>query len=101
MDEQPSKPLTPLHMPSGSVRALVALTVVGVVLAETMRNREIGLLLTETLLIVMAHYFASRRLINLPPETLKQYCDQAAVLLDGQLHLFDSLEEAKELYEYE
>ena len=35
------------------------------------------------------------------PETLKQYCEQAAVLMDGTLHMFDSLEEAKELYEYE
>lgn len=40
-------------------------------------------------------------MVSHSPETLKQYCDQAAVLLDGQVHLFDSLEEAKVLYEYE
>ncbi|MEO1492421.1 MAG: ABC transporter ATP-binding protein [Pseudomonadota bacterium] len=34
-------------------------------------------------------------------ETLNQYCSQAAVLKDGTLHMFDTLEEAKELYAYE
>jgi len=34
-------------------------------------------------------------------ETLKKYATQAAVLLSGKLHLFDSLEEAKQLYDYE
>lgn len=33
-------------------------------------------------------------------ETLKQYCEQAAVLLDGQVYMFDTLEEAKALYDY-
>ncbi|MFK7945634.1 MAG: ABC transporter ATP-binding protein [Paracoccaceae bacterium] len=40
-------------------------------------------------------------MVSHSPETLKQYCDQAAVLMDGTLHMFDSLEEAKELYDYE
>ena len=40
-------------------------------------------------------------MVSHSPETLKQYCEQAAVLKDGQLHIFDTLEEAKELYEYE
>lgn len=40
-------------------------------------------------------------MVSHSPETLRRYCDQAAVLMDGQLFLFDSLEEAKELYEYE
>ncbi|MBT4568927.1 MAG: ABC transporter, partial [Marinovum sp.] len=34
-------------------------------------------------------------------EMLEQYAKQAAVLLSGNLHLFDSLEEAKQLYDYE
>ncbi|MBY8974771.1 ABC transporter ATP-binding protein [Rhodobacteraceae bacterium NNCM2] len=33
-------------------------------------------------------------------ETLEMYCNSAAVLLDGQLHLFDTLEEARVLYDY-
>jgi len=40
-------------------------------------------------------------MVSHSPETLRQYCDQAAVLLDGRLHMFGSLEEAKALYEYE
>ena len=40
-------------------------------------------------------------MVSHSPETLKQYCDQAAVLWDGQLHHFESLEDAKELYDYE
>ena len=45
--------------------------------------------------------YATLVMVSHSAETLKQYCDQAAVLKDGQLHLFESLEEAKELYEYE
>lgn len=40
-------------------------------------------------------------MVSHSPDTLKRYCEQAAVLKDGQLYQFDSLEEAKELYEYE
>lgn len=40
-------------------------------------------------------------MVSHSPDTLKQYCDQAAVLRDGQLYFFDSLAEARELYEYE
>ena len=40
-------------------------------------------------------------MVSHSPDTLHQYCDQAAVLQDGTLHMFNSLEEAKELYAYE
>jgi hypothetical protein len=50
------------------VRALLALTVVGIVLKQTLAARPIGLLLSEALLIILAHYFASRRLLELPRE---------------------------------
>ena len=40
-------------------------------------------------------------MVSHSPDTLNQYCEQAAVLMDGQLHMFDTREEAKELYEYE
>ena len=33
--------------------------------------------------------------------TLEKFARTAAVLRDGQLHLFDTLEEAKLLYDYE
>lgn len=45
--------------------------------------------------------YATLVMVSHSPETLKQYCDQAAVLKDGQFHLFESLEEAKALYSYE
>lgn len=50
----------PLGMPPGSIRALVAMTVVLVVINETLAGREVSLLISETLLIVLAHYFGSR-----------------------------------------
>ncbi|HSF92992.1 MAG TPA: ATP-binding cassette domain-containing protein [Paracoccaceae bacterium] len=34
------------------------------------------------------------------PSILEQFCSSAAVLRDGRLHLFDSLEEARTLYNY-
>ncbi|MEO1364037.1 MAG: ABC transporter, partial [Pseudomonadota bacterium] len=34
-------------------------------------------------------------------ETLEKFARSAAVLLDGKLHMFDTLEEAKRLYDYE
>ena len=34
-------------------------------------------------------------------ETLEKFCRRAAVLRDGRLYQFDTLEEAKELYDYE
>jgi capsular polysaccharide transport system ATP-binding protein len=34
-------------------------------------------------------------------KTIEKFCRSAAVLLNGQLHMFDTLEEAKQLYDYE
>ncbi|HHL21174.1 MAG TPA: ABC transporter, partial [Aliiroseovarius sp.] len=34
-------------------------------------------------------------------KTLEKFCRSAAVLKDGQFYMFDTLEEAKELYDYE
>ena len=33
--------------------------------------------------------------------TLEKFCNSAAVLRAGKLHMFDTLEEAKRLYDYE
>jgi len=58
-------------------------------------NRKAGAILRERLrdatLIVVSH----------SPETLEKFCSSAAVLRGGKLHIFDSLEEAKRLYEYQ
>lgn len=58
-------------------------------------NRKAGGILRERLqratVVVVSHQAA----------TLEKFCRQAAVLRDGQLYQFDTLEEAKRLYDYE
>ncbi len=58
-------------------------------------NRKAGTVLQERLqkatLIIVSHQ----------PELLEKFCRSAAVLRNGQLHMFDTLEEAKRLYDYE
>ena len=58
-------------------------------------NRKAGEILQErlrTTTIVIVSHQAS---------TLEKFARSAAVLLDGHLHMFDTLEEAKRLYDYE
>lgn len=58
-------------------------------------NRKAGTILRERLanstVVVVSHQ----------PATLEKFCQQAAVLRDGQLYMFETLEEAKRLYDYE
>ena len=58
-------------------------------------NRKAGAILKErlrnTTIIVVSHQ----------PATLEKFCRSAAVLKDGQLYMFETLEEAKRLYEYQ
>jgi len=61
-------PPHPLGLPPGSVRAIVALTVVFVFVWLTWHGKPVGLLLSEAMLIVLAHYFASRQLLMVPTE---------------------------------
>jgi hypothetical protein len=58
----------PLGLPEGSIRALLTLLILAVVVVETMRGNNALLkgLWSETLLIALAHYFTTRRLIGLP-----------------------------------
>ena len=65
----PTRP--PLGLPNGSVRALLTLMVVAVVVVLVARGDDVEVLWTETLLIAMAHYFTSRRFINLAPDVLR------------------------------
>lgn len=58
-------------------------------------NKKAGQILAErlkTATVVIVSHQAS---------TLEKFCRSAAVLRNGQLHMFDTLEEAKELYDYE
>jgi capsular polysaccharide transport system ATP-binding protein len=58
-------------------------------------NRKAGEILKErlrtTTVIIVSHQ----------PRTLEKFASQAAVLRNGHLHLCDTLEEAKQLYDYE
>ncbi|TCM75684.1 ABC transporter ATP-binding protein [Rhodovulum steppense] len=58
-------------------------------------NRKAGALLRERLesatVVIVSHQ----------PATLEKFCRSAAVLHHGRIHLFDSLDEAKELYDYQ
>jgi len=58
-------------------------------------NRKAGAILRQRLekatVVIVSHQAG----------TLEKFCRSAAVLKDGQLRMFDTLEEAKELYDYE
>lgn len=58
-------------------------------------NRKAGEILRErlatTTVVIVSHQ----------PEVLEKFATSAAVLMGGQLHMFDTLEEAKQLYDYE
>ncbi len=58
-------------------------------------NKKAGSILEErlrtTTIVIVSHQAA----------TLEKFAKKAAVLTDGHLHMFDSLEEAKQLYDYE
>jgi len=58
-------------------------------------NRRAGDILRErlrtTTVVIVSHQHA----------TLEKFAREAAVLMDGKLHIFDTLEEAKQLYDYE
>ncbi|MFP3382385.1 MULTISPECIES: ABC transporter ATP-binding protein [Tritonibacter] len=58
-------------------------------------NRKAGTILQErlatTTIVIVSHQ----------PSTLEKFANSAAVLSNGQLHMFETLEEAKQLYDYE
>jgi capsular polysaccharide transport system ATP-binding protein len=40
-------------------------------------------------------------IVSHDPNTLERFAREAAVLMGGKLYMFDTLEEAKQLYDYE
>ncbi len=58
-------------------------------------NKKAGSILAErlrtTTIIIVSHQ----------PKVLEKFARKAAVLMDGKLHMFETLEEAKRLYDYE
>ena len=61
-----------LGLPSGSIRALLTLMTVGFITVQTARGEKVSLLWFESLMIVLAHYFASRRLVQMSPQLRAQ-----------------------------
>ena len=61
---------------------------------DTEFNKKAGTILRDRLrdstVVIVSH----------SPATMEKFCRSAAVLRDGQLHMFNSLEEAKQLYDY-
>ena len=57
-------------------------------------NRKAGSILRDRLkkstVVVVSHR----------PDTIEKFCRQAAVLKDGNLYMFESVEEAKQMYDY-
>jgi hypothetical protein len=68
----PSRNRPPLGLPPGSVRALLTLLIVAVVIVEVVREHVVPPLWTETLMIALAHYFTSRRFVQLPPDVIRR-----------------------------
>jgi len=57
-----------LGLPPGSVRALLCLIVVSFVVAQTARGTSVAVVWHESLMIMLAHYFTTRRLVPLSKE---------------------------------
>jgi hypothetical protein len=58
----------PLGLPPGSVRALLCLIVVSFVVAQTALGTSVAVVWHESLMIMLAHYFTTRRLVPLSKE---------------------------------
>ena len=85
--ELPPNQWPPLGLPSGSVRALLTLMVVGVVIQAVIRNQSLEIIWTESLMITLAYYYTSRRFVSLPPEIVERL-QQEGVLSAEQHPLF-------------
>jgi len=87
MNEPTSAPLPPrppLGLPPGSIRATLTLLIVAVVVVQTLHGQKLAPLWAETLMIALAHYFTSRRFIDLPPETIKRLEAEGLVPQEAQ-----------------
>jgi len=74
----------PLGLPAGSVRALLTLLIAAVVVVQIVRGQDVELLWTETLLIALAHYFTSRRLVKLPPDVIQRLASEGQLDTEAQ-----------------
>ena len=83
-ESPPSLPQTRnvLGLPPGSIRALLTLMTVGFIVVQTARGVTVSLLWFESLMIVLAHYFAHRRLVALSP-AVREKLRQENLIDDG------------------
>jgi|HubBroStandDraft_6_1064221.scaffolds.fasta_scaffold11285_4 hypothetical protein len=58
----------PLGMPAGSVRALLCLIIVAFLVIQTARGVRVDVVWSEALMIMLAHYFTTRRFVPLSNE---------------------------------
>jgi hypothetical protein len=58
----------PLGMPPGSVRALLCLMIVAFLVIQTARGVRVDVVWSEALMIMLAHYFTTRRFVPLSSE---------------------------------
>jgi len=72
----------PLGLPPGSLRAIMTLLILAVVLVQTARGEALDAFWSNTLLIVLAHYFTSRRLVRLPPDVLARLENEGGLPID-------------------
>ncbi len=78
----------PLNLPPGSVRALLCLIVVSYVVAQTARGIAVAVVWHESLMIMLAHYFTTRRFVPLSKELRSRLEESGEIDRDGNpLHL--------------
>lgn len=78
----------PLGMPTGSVRALLTLIVVAVVVLNIASGqKDLDVIWVETLLMALAHYFTSRRFVDLPRD-VRLRLEEEGILEDERHPLF-------------
>lgn len=89
MTELEGSPQTwpPLGMPTGSVRALLTLIIVAVVVMNLATGRDLDVIWVETLLMALAHYFTSRRFVELPRD-VRMRLEKDGILEEEQHPLF-------------
>ena len=73
-----------LGLPPGSIRALLTLMTVGFIVVQTARGIHVSLLWFESLMIVLAHYFAHRRFVSMSPKICEKL--KAENVIDDEPH---------------
>lgn len=81
MQEMEGSPRTwpPLGLPTGSVRALLTLIIVAVVISNQVRGRAIDFVWSQALLVGLAQYFATRRMVALPAHVIDRLEDEGVL----------------------